>query len=72
MLKLFPSYFILQKPLIGSDHTYSEIHKEIRHTRYTSAGICEDTAKMAPLQLDNTPELQVLTNQMLVTLPPFP
>ena len=63
---------IPQKPLIGSDHAYSEIHKEIRHTRYKSAGISEEPAKMAPLQLNDTPELQVLANQMSVTLPPFP
>ena len=72
MLELCPSYFIPQKPLIGSDHAYSEIHKEIRHTRYKSAGISEEPAKMAPLQLNDTPELQVLANQMSVTLPPFP
>ena len=72
MLELCPSYFIPQKPLIGTDRAFSEIHKEIRYTRYKGAGISEESAKMATLQLDNAPKLQVLANQMSATLPPFP
>ena len=72
MLQLCPSHFIPQKPLIGTDHAYSEINREIRHTRFKSAGISEEPAQKAPLQREFSNSLKILANEISVSLPPFP
>ena len=73
MIDLCPSYFLPQKPLAGTDNSYSEINKEIRHDRFKSAGISERPATSeAHLQQVFTPDFRVLANDIAVSLPPFP
>ena len=72
MLDLSPSNFIPHKPLKGADHSFSEIHKDVRCDRFQHAGLSEPPAGTTKKENIQVPDLKVLATDIADGLPPFP
>ena len=72
MLDLSPSNFIPHKPLKGADHSFSEIHKDVRCDRFQHAGLSEPPAGTTKKENIQVTDLKVLASDIADGLPPFP
>ena len=72
LLELSPSNFLQRKPLLGADHSYSTIHKDVRPDRFHKAGITEEPAGTQQQETMKISAIQVFASAIADGLPNFP